>query len=371
MVQGRSEMRHRIVYIMNVDWDWAKQRPHFIAQHLSRSHDVIILYPYSLRRNHLAKNDRNGVRLYPFFRLPLGGRLAFIGKLNVLLFRLMTTVFLKLHRPDIVWISSPELFEYLPKQLSTKLIYDCMDDVLAFPRNVPRRDSLAANENELIKASTYVFCSSRNLRDKLVMRAGHPEKYTVIYNAFEPSAFSYDAVNTVTGKIAGKYVLGYVGTISSWFDFEALIKIVEQFATVEIHLIGPIENLGMAMPQHERIKFIGAVRHEEIQTFVSGFDALMMPFQVTELIQSVDPVKLYEYIFFDKPIVSVRYPEIERFADFVDFYTTHEELISIINRYLTVDFRKKYLGHERLQFINTNTWSDRACQIQESLMKKL
>jgi teichuronic acid biosynthesis glycosyltransferase TuaH len=280
-------MRHRIMYIMNVDWDWAKQRPHFIAQYLSRSHDVIVLYPFAWRRAHLAKNDRDGVNLYPFFRLPLGGRFAFIGKLNVLFLRTMAKAFLKWYRPDIVWISSPELSEYLPKHLPTKLVYDCMDDVLAFPRNASRRDLLAANEKELINACSHVFCSSGNLRDKLIARAGHPEKYSIVHNAFEPSAFSGVSGYVESGKKEGKNVLGYVGTISSWMDFEALIKIADGFTSVEINLMGPIENLGMPLPQHERINYLGTVRHGDVQACVSGFDALIMPFKVTDLIQSI------------------------------------------------------------------------------------
>lgn len=362
-------MRHRVVYIMNVDWDWAKQRPHFLAQHLSRLHDVTVIYPYAWRRSHLAENDRKGVRLYPFFRLPFGGRFALIGKLNAFLLQMAARVFLKLHRPDIVWISSPELFEYLPKHLSARLIYDCMDDVLAFPRNASRRDSLAASEKELINACSHVFCSSVNLRDKLIVRAGHPEKYSVVHNAYEASAFSETSGNAGMNQKESRYVLGYVGTISSWLDFEALVKIVDAFPSVEIHLIGPVENLGVARPMHDRIKYLGAVRHGDIQTLVSGFAALLMPFRVTELIQSVDPVKLYEYVFFSKPIVSVRYPEIERFSGFVDFYTDHEELMSILDRYLADGFVKKYSDDDRLKFITSNTWSDRVNRIEEILSK--
>jgi len=177
----------------------------------------------------------------PIFSPSFRWSFAFIGKLNVFLFRIIASVFLKHHRPEIVWISSPELFEYLPKQLSAKLIYDCMDDVLAFPRNAPRRDSLMANENELINACSHVFCSSGNLRDKLIVRAGYPEKYSVVYNAFEPSAFSSIPENTTTRKNAETYVLGYVGTISSWLDIDALIKIVKGFPSVEIHLLGPLK----------------------------------------------------------------------------------------------------------------------------------
>lgn len=360
-------MRRRIVYVMHVDWDWAKQRPHFLAQHFSRLHDVIVLYPYAWRRSNLARNDRDGVRLYPFFHLPFGGRFAFIGKLNVVLLRVMALVFLKWHHPDIVWISSSELFEYLPKHLSVKLVYDCMDDILAFPINVSRRSSLAASERELINACSHVFCSSNNLRDKLVARIGYAEKYFVVHNAFEPSAFSSISGKTELGKRVGMYVLGYVGTISSWLDFYALIKIVNAFTSVEIHLLGPFENLEIPLPKHERIKYLGVVQHGEIQARVSGFDALMMPFQVTELTQSVDPVKLYEYVFFDKPIVSVKYPEIERFSDFVDFYTNHGELMAIIGRYLSEGFRKKYSDEMRERFIATNTWTQRVICIEEIL----
>jgi glycosyltransferase involved in cell wall biosynthesis len=352
---------------MNVDWDWAKQRPHFIAQHLSRSHDVNILYPYSWRRNHIAKNDRDGVKVHTFFRLPFGGRFAFIRKLNIHLLRMIAKIFFKCHRPDIVWISSPELFEYLPKNLSAKLVYDCMDDVLAFPRNASRRDSLAASEKELINACSQVFCSSGNLRNKLATRTGYTEKYSVVYNAFEPKAFANISGNSDVRKIDGRCVLGYVGTISSWLDFEALIKIINAFPSVEIHLMGPVENLEIPLLHHERIKYLGAVRHSEIQLRVGRFDALIMPFQVTELIQSVDPVKLYEYIFFDKPILSVRYPEIERFSGFVDFYIDHDELFAILARYLNEGFRKKYSVEMRAKFIASNTWSHRVDCIEEKL----
>ena len=363
-------MSQRIMYIMNVDWDWAKQRPHFLAHYLSKSHEMLVLYPYSWRRTHLVKNQRDCVNLYPFFRLPLGGRFAFIRSLNVLLLRLLSSVFIKWHRPDIVWISSPELFEYLPKHLSARLIYDCMDDVLAFPRNALRKDLLAASELELVKASSSVFCSSQNLRDKLITRVGYPEKYSIVYNAFNPSAFSVVSVDVEPKKNGGRTVLGYVGTISSWLDFDALVKVVDAFSSVEIHLLGPIENLGNSFPQYERIIHLGSVRHADIQAYLRDFDALIMPFQVTDLIQSVDPVKLYEYVFFNKPIVSVSYSEIERFSDFVDFYTNHDELTAIIYRYVNEGFKNKYSVQMRDEFVIKNTWAKRVVSIEEKLAEQ-
>ena len=367
MVQEIFDMRHRIMFIMNVDWNWAKQRPHFIAQHLSLSQEVIVLYPFAWRRAHLVKNKCDGVKPFPFFRIPLGGRFSFVRKLNVFLLRIVAKVFLTWLRPDIVWVSSPELFEYLPRHLPAKVIYDCMDDVLAFPSNAPRKGLLAASERDLINASSHVFCSSANLRNKLIERAGCSEKYTVVHNAFEPSSFAELADDYKPDKVAGRYVLGYIGTISSWMDFEALFIILDEFPSVEIHLMGPIENLGIGLPKHDRIKYLGTVPHADIKSRVTEFDALIMPFKVTDLIQSVDPVKLYEYVFFNKPIVSVRYPEIERFSDFVDFYTDYQELVMTLNRYLSDQFQNKYLDTKRVEFISSNTWSDRVKQIKEVL----
>lgn len=360
-------MRLRILYIMNVDWDWAKQRPHFLAQHLARSNDVVVVYPHAWRRRHLAVNDRAGLQLSAFFRIPLGGKFLLIRKLNERVLRLMAQTLIRSYRPDLIWVSSPELFACLPKQLPARLIYDCMDDVLAFPSNVARLDSLAEQELELVRASSYVFCSSRHLRDKLVARAGLPEKFTVIHNAYEPTAFADVIEKAEAGRLGGLRVLGYIGTLSSWLDHDALVKIVNEFPSIEIHLLGPIENPMMELPRHERIKHLGAVRHSDIQQYAGRFDALLMPFHVTELVRSVDPVKLYEYVFFNKPIISVWYEELERFADFVDFYSDHQELISIVGGYLGDGFRNRFSDDQRLQFLSKNTWEERTEQIHARL----
>ena len=67
-----------------------------------------------------------------------------------------------------------------------------------------------------------------------------------------------------------------------------------------------------------------------------------MPFVVNDIILSVDPVKLYEYLNFNKNIISVHYPEIDRFSDFVNFYNSNKELISVIFKLMN-DNSHKYL----------------------------
>ena len=85
-------MRRYIVYFMNVDWDWAKQRPHFIAEHLSDSHDVIILYPFSWRRSQLNANPKSHLSIFPFFRIPFGGKSSFVRGFNLFLLKVMAKI---------------------------------------------------------------------------------------------------------------------------------------------------------------------------------------------------------------------------------------------------------------------------------------
>lgn len=364
----KEYMGKKIVYIMNVDWDWIKQRPHFLAEHLSRLNKIIVLYPYAWRRKQLVKNDRSGITPYPLYHLPFSKRFAFIRKMNTFLVRFVARIYLAWIRPDILWVASPELFEYLPLNFSGKIIYDCMDDVLSFQKKMSHRQFLEFNERKLIEKCSQVFCSSKNLRDKLIARAGCSNKYKIIYNAFEPFSVENPLIHEKKIKNKENYVLGYIGTISSWLDFDALMKLLNLFDSIEVHLVGPVEKSEVILPQHKRMKFVGPILHKDIPARILEFDALLMPFHVTDLIQSVDPVKLYEYIFFNKPITSVRYKEIERFDSFIDFYDDHGELILIIEKYLKEGFMKKYSDSERIQFISSNTWMDRAKQIQECLV---
>ncbi len=52
------------------------------------------------------------------------------------------------------------------------------------------------------------------------------------------------------------------------------------------------------------MKFYGPIDDDKLYKNVQNFDCLIMPFKLNKLIFSVDPVKLYEYINYNKPIVS-------------------------------------------------------------------
>ena len=73
------------------------------------------------------------------------------------------------------------------------------------------------------------------------------------------------------------------------------------------------------------MEFMGTVEHNKLYSAVKDSTALIMPFKVNKIIESVDPVKLYEYINFNKNILTIKYNEINRFDKFVYFYSDYTE----------------------------------------------
>ena len=119
--------------------------------------------------------------------------------------------------------------------------------------------------------------------------------------------------------------------------------------------------------KQERLYYEGVVEHKELYNRIREYDCLVMPFQVNEIVLSVDPVKLYEYISFGKCIISVFYPEIERFGDFVYFYRTAEEYSALLEELTRSGFPPKYSAGQQKEFLSENTWDSRYLTVRQCI----
>lgn len=350
-------MRKRLLYLMHVDWNWIKQRPHFIAEQLAEEFDVLTLYALSRSRKNLVFNP-SGLRQFPIVLLP--ARIPFVSALLVFIHRFILVMAFVIFRPHTVWITHPLLFEYLPKIMmrNCTIVYDCMDDILSFPSPKAFKDGVARAEQSLINQATHIFCSSDNLKQKLIARSGTSEKISVVRNAYDGNLLSPEL--TEQGK-RRNYQICYVGTVSEWLDFDALLYSLAKITDLEYHILGPIYS---PVPNHDRIIFHGVVKHDDLYDHVKDYDCFIIPFKVNQLVESVDPVKLYEYINFNRDILAIRYDEIKRYEDFVYFYSDGAELAELIS-FVRRQTRPKYTLDQRERFLEDNTWAKRGAVIRE------
>ncbi len=360
-------MRKKILYLMHVDWDWIKQRPHYMAEHLFKYYELLVVCPYNISRVQLTKNDRTGMKVRPIPHIPFQKNFRAIFVLDNFLMKIYIRYLLRTFNPEYVWITFPDLYKSLPSNHNCKIIYDCMDNAGEFSTHKDINADRVKIEIDLIKHASIIFASSENLMRVLNDREYCKHKMMLIRNAFDgiqlPIASSGE--HSINKNI---YKICYVGTVSSWFDFDSLRFCLQYLDNIEFHIIGPVDNC-IDKKIHERIIFHGSVNHDNLYLYIKDFDCMIMPFVLNNLILSVDPVKLYEYVNFNKPIITIFYDELKRFSKYVSFYSTKKELLDLITGMIKVGFINKYTEHERAKLLEENSWDVRMHTIMQCLEK--
>jgi len=360
----------KILYLMHVPWGWIKQRPHFIAEHLSKYYKVNVFCKKAYNKKNLIKNNIIGnVNVNEVFRLPFE-RFNLISKFNTI------TIGFQLKRIinnfELVWITHPNLFELIQDILpgGIKLIYDCMDDAMEFPSvksNSILRKKVFNNEEKLVKRSSIIFVSSEHLKWKLIDRYKITKKIYVLNNAIFLDEIDYYLqckipmyVEEIFKKV--KFSLSYIGTISDWLDINILLKSLDQFKEITYMIFGPSK---IKLPKHDRLIFFGPIEHKCIFNIMKKSDVLIMPFKKNELTLSVDPVKLYEYIFSCKPSIAIEYNETLKFKEYVYLYKDSKSYFKLLDHLINGDLPPKKNYKECYTFVLNNTWEKRINDIRK------
>lgn len=352
----------KILYISGIDWNWIKQRPQIIAEGMSEKFEVYAVYPGSYRRKNLTKESTSGtnnLRLIKRFKFPYSGTYRIMNKLDSMYHAFEIDRLIKDYNPDILYVSHPRDYVNEFEKFRGCIVYDCMDNYSELASDEATKNIIKKNEWKILKRADVVLCSSQYLKNLLINRYDEVEdKIYVVRNGYLGKILDI----THSDKNNNNQIdVGYIGTIGSWFDFDSLIETIKRDKGIFYHLIGPIAT-DVKVPEHTNIVLEGVVEHDYIYEKIKNYDALIMPFKVNKIVEAVDPVKLYEYINFNKPIISVYYKEIERFSDFVSFYTTPEGLCDCVK-----NINLKYSNAQRCAFLENNNWDSRVQDIETAI----
>jgi teichuronic acid biosynthesis glycosyltransferase TuaH len=317
-------LKSRLLYVTHVDWGHIRQRPHHLAVGLAPYFDVTVAFPVSRRRSHVVANPHPGIRLAPVLRTPGSYRSTTLLRAANALAAMQLRFIAHRHPPDSVVVTAPECFAWLSASLRGKVLgYDCMDDALAFAQEPAVRTLKAGWEQALLTRADFVACSSEFLLDRCAERGASRDKLSVVRNGWDPIAFPVQPSRPVPAS--GPLTLGFFGTLGEWLDFASLETLVRTFPELTIRLIGP--NVSGYASTHPRLVMEPPVEHASLAQAVHDVDVLLLPFRVTELTRAIDPVKLYEYVALGRPILAVRYPQLQQFAGFVTFYDSNRDLV--------------------------------------------
>lgn len=183
------------------------------------------------------------------------------------------------------------------------VLYDVMDDMPHFSRGLSQRWMRKVHKQVLGQAEL-VWGSAQKLIDAMQGQTRHPP-ILVRNGTHLPAPASGKPSSPATQK---KMVLGYVGTIASWFDWQAVIALATTVPQAQIEIYGPLET---AIPSDlpSSITLHGPVPYEQVFDLMGSWNAGLIPFVRNALTDSVDPVKYYEYRACGLPVISTMFGE--------------------------------------------------------------
>lgn len=349
----------KLLYVMGIDWEWIYQRPQIIERHLETKYDVTVIFPRSILHFFHKPTGTYPQKYHILWTLPFQEKISAVGRIAG---QLSKKAFKNLNQYDAIVIGYPLYYRYIPSSYPGRIIYDCMDNhEMLYPCH-RGADKLVREERRLLAACEVLFASGQKLAEKVFpLTKNNICRKLLVRNGCMEEIYSVP----MAAKISSNYKIGYFGTISDWFDYDILFQSVNQDDEVEYHLFGPVQKKCSKL--HERIILEGICRHEGLYEAVKDCVCLIMPFKVNQIVEWVDPVKLYEYIAMGKCIISVWYEEIDRFQDFVYFYTDVREYMQLLEYLKARNFLPKYSASQQAFFLENNSWRNRFHQIDNAL----
>ena len=248
----------------------------------------------------------------------------------------------------------------LQMALGAQLIYDCHDLIDGFP-NVGE-DLLALEGTAMANSDVVLFSADWLMNEQLRRHPQLQQKSLLLRNAVDPQFFLPGRSNCGNARPR----IGYVGSISGWFNQEWLSFAAAARPDWEFTIIGPCSDdfdrgsLGNC----ENVVFGGEVPYAAVPHWLSTFDVAIIPFRIEPLTLGTNPIKLYEYFACGLPVVSSHLPEVERYGAHVYLAASPAEFVARIEQALNEDNAEARSGRRKIA--EAETWDERCRTLLET-----
>jgi glycosyltransferase involved in cell wall biosynthesis len=205
-------------------------------------------------------------------------------------------------------------------------------------------------------------CSQQLFDDKSALV--DPERLHLIQNGVHIS--HYETVTDTSLPVHdlaqnwAKPIFGYTGTIhGDRVDVNLITGIAQAYPSATIAMVGP--NLlevadQQALNQFSNIVFTGAQPYSELSDIMRSFDVCMVPHLVTPFTESLNPIKLWEYLAAGKPIVSTNVAGFRDFPELLFVSPTHDDFKENLSVALSAD---KSAANDRQDVAKLHSWDSR------------
>ncbi len=260
-------------------------------------------------------------------------------------------------RVDLVCINNPVMLPLLDQVKYDKSILRVTDDMASFTGNP---DSIAELEEEAIKRVDVVFVTSSRLLERL-----QPLRSDIYYL---PNGVQYDLFANYSGSLPDEYRqissprIVYLGAIDDWFDVHLVSKLAKYLCDFSFIFIGPVRTDIGLLSNLPNVYFLGPKTQEKVAAYLSFADVGIIPFEKSKLVDSISPIKMYEFLAAGLPVVATRWKELEKVNPPIRMAETASGFAEAVEEAFVGRNREV---KERREFAKENSWEARFAYFKE------
>jgi len=259
-----------------------------------------------------------------------------------------------------LWIFPPNAVDYVGQFNESKVVYYCVDEWSQFTHL--NADFIIQKERELLAKANVVFVVAHKLlaAKRPLNSNTHLIPHGVNYDMFAASP-------TVPADIAQlpHPIIGFYGNLYDWVDQTLLAQIASARPQWQLVLVGKIMT-DIAQLRKPNIHILGQRQYEDLPAYCRGFDVGIIPYRTSDpRMQSINPLKLREYLAAGLPVVSVDIPEVRALADLVLLAQTGAEFVAQIEVALGRNSDRD--REARRESVRADSWTARVADIERIL----
>lgn len=292
-------------------------RPHQFVKHLSNNHDVTVL-----SINDWWKGGQDDLGSYSQEFMDVFDRINYSyltdQKISPIL---QETLYVKkvsrvAEQGFDIHLNYNTLVSGLIASKKINTIYDLADDLGSMIRSSPQIPKplrpfggLAGDflVQKNVQKSKLVTVTAENLASSCNLPIN---KYKIIPNGVDASLFKFcPSAKEILG-FSG-FIIGYVGVLREWVDLKPVFLALKDLdSDIKLLIVGKEgyfdENVKLAKScgVADRVIFPGMIPYSQVPKYISAMDVCIIPFKKGGISENALPLKLFEYMACEKPVVS-------------------------------------------------------------------
>lgn len=273
---------------------------------------------------------------------------------------------------NILLVQNPMAVRAVPKIAHTHFVFDAIDNWLYHPQMVDK-DIIRSNYQFVDENADLVLTVSKALLDLF------PANLNVrcVPNGVDVSFFANARKKPIKNHTASQQKIirvGYVGKIQDRVDFDLVEQCLKSYPNARFVFFGPVfsqqHRVEELKRQYSNIEFTGDVHYNQLPERLYDIDIAIIPHRVDSFTQSMNPLKLYEYLAAGKLVVSTGVAGVDGISPFVRIGGSDSEFVQQLGAAIQAVSSGTAPSPETIaaSIPMSCTWDARAEDIIQSLM---